>query len=84
MQKEVPYELGTLPIAVFGFFGSLYPVYERGLAYLARLPLGRALVLSGDKDRAWAAYRDFLALWKNGDPSIRILQLARTEYGALK
>lgn len=35
LQKTVPYELGTPPSAAVGFFGSLYPVYARGLAYLA-------------------------------------------------
>ena len=35
LQKTIPYELGTPPSAAIGFFGSLYPVHARGLAYLA-------------------------------------------------
>jgi hypothetical protein len=30
-----PYELGEPPSTFYGFFGALYPVYVRGLAYLA-------------------------------------------------
>jgi tetratricopeptide (TPR) repeat protein/predicted Ser/Thr protein kinase len=29
------YELGTPPSSVFAFYGSLYPIYVRGMAYLA-------------------------------------------------
>jgi hypothetical protein len=35
LQVAVPYELAIPGIAFFGFFGSLYPVYVRGEAYLA-------------------------------------------------
>ena len=31
----VPYEMGVPPSSVIGFFGALYPVYARGLGYLA-------------------------------------------------
>ncbi|MDQ2900948.1 MAG: hypothetical protein M3Y07_14290 [Acidobacteriota bacterium] len=34
LQTAVPYELGAPPSSFFGFFGSLYPVYVRGEAYL--------------------------------------------------
>ncbi len=80
--------------------GILYPVYVRGVSYLAahqgaeaaaefqeildhpgivasdpigamaRLQLGRAFVLSGDKTRANAACQDFLTLWQDADPDI--------------
>lgn len=60
---------------------------------LARLELARANVLEArslhgaDADaarvRALAAYKDFLALWKDADPDIPILQHAKTEYAAL-
>jgi serine/threonine protein kinase/tetratricopeptide (TPR) repeat protein len=50
---------------------------------LARLQLGRALALSGDT-KAKAAYQDFLALWKDADPDIPILQHAKAEYSKLK
>jgi TolA-binding protein len=51
---------------------------------VARLQLGRALVLSGDKTKAKAAYQDFLKLWKDADPDIPVLQQAKTEYAKLQ
>jgi len=51
---------------------------------VARLQLGRALVLSGDKTKAQAAYQDFLKLWKDADPDIPILQQAKAEYAGLQ
>ena len=53
------------------------------IGVLARLQLARALVLSGDKPAARAAYRHFLTLWKDADPDIPILQQARIECAAL-
>jgi hypothetical protein len=47
------------------------------------LQLGRALVLSAEKDRAKAAYQDFLTLWKDADPDIPILKQAKMEYAKL-
>jgi len=35
LQDAGPYELGTPPSSVLGFFGNLYPVYVRGLAFLS-------------------------------------------------
>jgi tetratricopeptide (TPR) repeat protein len=35
LQIAAPYELGTPPSGFYGFFGTLYPVYVRGEAYLA-------------------------------------------------
>jgi Tfp pilus assembly protein PilF len=51
---------------------------------LARLQLGRAYALSGDKTKAKSAYRDFLARWKDADPSIPILRQATAEYARLQ
>ena len=34
--------------------------------------------------RGAAAYRDFLALWKDTDPDIPIYKQAKTEYGKLQ
>ena len=51
---------------------------------LARLQLGRALTLSGDKAKAAAAYQDFLTLWKDADPDIPILKQAQGEYARLQ
>jgi predicted Zn-dependent protease len=50
---------------------------------LARLQLGRALVLAGDTGKAKGAYQDFLTLWKEADPDIPILRQAKAEYGKL-
>ena len=51
---------------------------------VARLQLGRAFALSGDKTKAKAAYQDFLTLWKDADPDIPILQQANVEYAKLQ
>jgi hypothetical protein len=109
-----PYELGTPRSDIQGFFGALYPIYVRGLAYLAahngaaaaaefrkildhrgivvsdpigaiaRLQLGRAYALSGDRTRASLAYENFLALWKNADSNIPVLKQAQAEYAKLQ
>jgi tetratricopeptide (TPR) repeat protein len=50
---------------------------------LARLQLGRAFALSGDRAKAKAAYQDFLTLWKDADPDVPILQQAKAEYAKL-
>jgi hypothetical protein len=36
------------------------------------------------RTRALAAYKDFLALWKDADPDIPILKQAKTEYTKLQ
>ncbi len=51
---------------------------------LARLQLGRAYALSGEKDKARKAYQEFLGLWKDADPDIPILKDAKAEYAKLK
>jgi len=51
---------------------------------LAHLQLARADVLIGDRDRAQAAYKDFLALWKDADPNIPVLNQAKAEYAKLQ
>jgi DNA-binding winged helix-turn-helix (wHTH) protein/tetratricopeptide (TPR) repeat protein len=51
---------------------------------LARMQLGRAYALAGDKDKARTAYRDFLTLWKDADPDIPILKRAKEEYAKLQ
>jgi serine/threonine protein kinase/tetratricopeptide (TPR) repeat protein len=50
---------------------------------LAHLQLGRALALSGQKDRARSAYQDFLTLWKDADADLSIFKEAKTEYARL-
>jgi tetratricopeptide (TPR) repeat protein len=51
---------------------------------LAHLGLGRSYVLSGDTAKARGAYQDFLALWKDADPDIPILNQAKAEYAKLR
>jgi hypothetical protein len=51
---------------------------------MARLQLGRAYALSGDKTEAKAAYQDFLTLWKEADPEIPIFKQAKAEYARLQ
>jgi eukaryotic-like serine/threonine-protein kinase len=53
------------------------------LGALAHLQLGRAYALAGDKAKARNAYQDFLALWKDADPDIPILNEAKVEYEKL-
>ncbi len=51
---------------------------------LARLQLGRAYTLTGDKIKAKAAYLDYLTLWKDADPDIPIFREAKEEYARLQ
>jgi hypothetical protein len=46
---------------------------------LARLQLGRAQVMLGDRARARATYLDFLNLWKDADAEIPVLKSAKAE-----
>ncbi|HEX4804024.1 MAG TPA: protein kinase [Myxococcaceae bacterium] len=50
---------------------------------LAHLGLGRAWALAGDHEKARRAYQDFLALWKDADADLPILQQAKAEYAKL-
>jgi serine/threonine protein kinase/tetratricopeptide (TPR) repeat protein len=51
---------------------------------LARLGVGRAYALQGDIAKARAAYQDFFALWKDADPDVPVLKVAKAEYDKLK
>ena len=114
-QVATPYDLAVPGTAFYdgSFFGALYPVYVRGLAYsrmgrhreaaaefqkildhpgimlndpigpMARLQLARALYASGDRVKSAAVYKDLLALWKDADPDIPVVQEARTESARL-
>jgi DNA-binding winged helix-turn-helix (wHTH) protein/predicted Zn-dependent protease len=59
-------------------------VLNQPIGALANLGLGRAYVLQGDTPKAKAAYQDFLALWKDADPDIPVLQQAKAEYAKLR
>ncbi|MFZ0915867.1 MAG: tetratricopeptide repeat protein, partial [Candidatus Udaeobacter sp.] len=51
---------------------------------LAHVGLARAYTLSGDTEKAKAAYQDFFTLWKNADPDLPLLTQAKTDYGHLQ
>jgi eukaryotic-like serine/threonine-protein kinase len=51
---------------------------------LAHLGLGRAYALQADAGKARTAYQDFLALWKDADVDVPILQQAKAEYAKIK
>jgi len=53
------------------------------LGTLARLELGRARALGGDKGAAKVAYEEFFSEWKDGDASTAILKEAKSESGKL-
>lgn len=50
---------------------------------LAKLQLGRAYALMGDKDKAKSAYQRLLTVWANADPDLPVLTQARVEYSRL-
>ncbi|MGH9718097.1 MAG: protein kinase domain-containing protein [Candidatus Acidiferrales bacterium] len=54
------------------------------ISTLAHLGLARAYGLENDKDKARAAYQDFLGLWSHADLDVPILKEAKTEYAKLK
>jgi serine/threonine protein kinase/tetratricopeptide (TPR) repeat protein len=51
---------------------------------LSHLQLGRARMLTGDIVGARTAYQDFLALWKDADPDVPVLNQAKAEYAKLQ
>ena len=59
-------------------------VSNEPIAPLAHLGLARAYSLQGDTEKARAAYRDFLDLWKDADADIPILLQAKAEQAKLK
>jgi hypothetical protein len=50
---------------------------------LAQLGLARAYTRLHDQQKARAAYKEFLTLWKDADPDIPILKEAKAEYAKL-
>lgn len=54
------------------------------LGALSHLGLARAYALQGDTTKAQVAYNDFLALWKDGDSDIPVLNQAKAEYAKLR
>jgi serine/threonine protein kinase/tetratricopeptide (TPR) repeat protein len=68
-QKIVDHRGALLP----GAYGSL-----------AKLGIGRAYAMTGDRAKARTAYQDLLAVWKDADSDIPILKQARAEYATLQ
>ena len=50
---------------------------------MARLQLARALFASGDRAKSAAAYKELLAIWKDADSDIPLIQEARADAGKL-
>jgi eukaryotic-like serine/threonine-protein kinase len=50
---------------------------------LALLGVARARALAGDSAASRMAYQDFLALWKDADPGLPVLEQARAESARL-
>jgi tetratricopeptide (TPR) repeat protein len=50
---------------------------------LARLQIGRAQAMAGDKAAARKSYQDFLYIWKDADREIPIYKQAKAEYARL-
>ena len=61
-----------------------YVVANMPYAAFSHLGVARAYALSGDKVKARTAYQDFLALWKDADADLPILQQAKAEYAKLQ
>jgi tetratricopeptide (TPR) repeat protein len=60
--------------------GSAVTVYWA----LAHLGLARAYAQDAQTDKALEKYREFLALWKDADPELPVLQQARSEHEQLQ
>jgi serine/threonine protein kinase/predicted Zn-dependent protease len=61
---------------------NYYP--QDPIVSFSQLGLARAYAAAGEKEKARAAYQDFLALWKDADPDVPLLQQAKAEYAKLK
>jgi eukaryotic-like serine/threonine-protein kinase len=59
-------------------------VFGDPLSSLARLGLGRAYALQGDRAKSRMAYQDLLALWKDADPDVPLLKQAKLEYSRVQ
>jgi tetratricopeptide (TPR) repeat protein len=54
------------------------------VAPMARLQLARSVSAYGDRARAAAIYKDLLALWKDADPDVPVVQQAKAENAKLQ
>jgi hypothetical protein len=53
------------------------------LISLARLGRARSFSAAGDPARSRQSYEELLALWKDADPDLPVLQQARSEYARM-
>jgi hypothetical protein len=84
-QAHLAMHLSAEAIADFHMIiGNAGVVVNCPIGALAHLGLGRAYAMQGDTASAKAAYRDFLALWKDADPDIPVLKQASAEYAKLQ
>ena len=54
------------------------------IGVMARLQLGRISALSGDMAKAKVAFEDVLAIWKDADSDLPVINQARAEYAKLQ
>jgi eukaryotic-like serine/threonine-protein kinase len=59
-------------------------VVNAPIGALAHLGIARAYSLQGDNPKARATYQEFLTLWKDADPDVPILKVAKAEYAKLQ
>jgi serine/threonine protein kinase/tetratricopeptide (TPR) repeat protein len=55
-----------------------------GWSALARVGLARAAAMAGDRAKSKQAYQDVLALWKDADPDVPLIQEVKKEYARLQ
>jgi hypothetical protein len=58
-------------------------VLNSPIGALSHLEIARAFTMQGKTAKARVAYQDFLTLWKDADPEIKILKQAKAEYAKL-
>ncbi len=59
-------------------------VLNEPIGAFARLGLAQSYAMSGDTEKAKAAYQDFLSLWKDADAATPAYQKAKLEYAKLQ
>jgi tetratricopeptide (TPR) repeat protein len=85
--RGAAYLLDGQSLSAIGEFQKVldYPglVRNEPIGAIARLQLARAYARSGDIGKARRAYQEFLTLWKDADPDLRIFKDAKAEYTRL-
>ena len=60
------------------------PFGPDGVMLLSQVGLARCYAAQGDKAKARTAYQDLLAVWKDADPDLPLVQKAKAEYAKLQ